>query len=109
MCLYNNYVNQLQPYVELGSRGKANYAHGIGYHLRMATFCLVASDTNPMDEYLIAGLDEINRAFKLSPSRYVETLNSIKANNGVSIDHCISGDPGVIANIYIDYAINALV
>ena len=44
-----------------------------------------------------------NRAFEPSPSWYVRALNSIKANHG------IAGDPGVIANNTIDYAINALI
>lgn len=82
---------------------KVDCAESICYYLQLMQYCLIADSTDPIDEYLIINLNQINGDSNLYLSCMIEALNYIQSNQGLTDEAAIQ------VNRYIDYAINTLV
>ncbi len=88
-----------------GATNQAKCARDVDYYLRFVSYCLVAGDTGPLDDYAISGLREINRAFNLPASAYIDCLSTIKGKVSAS---SLSAQAKTEAILYMDYLVNAM-
>lgn len=103
--VFNKFPYLTQPgQMGYGDTNQAKCARDVSHYLRFITYSLVAGGTGPLDDYIIAGLREVNRSFNLSNSWYIEALKHMKGKTS----GMLTGQANTEASTYFDYCINAL-